>query len=227
MRSHPTNPSLSRRAQAGFSFIEILVVMGIIAMLASMVVALVPVIQERAKQTKSKDNVKGLVMMMVDKRMGKVTGGWPKFSGKNFTLSVVSSNALDIRRRENLEMLFSPGDPYLTLEDADQKRFEEIDNKSLVDGDFHEFTSYAGRRNADKEFLITSDQERMGTMLLCDDDDGPLHHSDGLVCGYSTGDVRFKEWEEFDMRKPDPDHPDEFLGDASSNEELQRMLGIR
>ncbi|MDF1702646.1 MAG: type II secretion system protein [Planctomycetota bacterium] len=219
-----SKPSANGR-QAGFSFIEIVIVMAIIGVLATMVVALVPMIQERGRQTKSRDNVRNLTMYMIDRRTGKVSGGWPRYNGKNFVLSVVATNDLDRRRKENLEMLFSPGDVLYTLEDVDEKRYEEINKKSLKDGDFHELTSYAGRRNQERDFLITPDQEKIGTLLICDDDDGPLHHPDGIVCGYTGGDVRYKEWAEFDMSKPDPDNPDEFLGDASSNEELQRVLG--
>ena len=223
MQAHSTTRARSR--QAGFSFIEILVVMAIIGVLATMVVALVPMIQEKGRQAKSKDNVKSLITFMIARRTGKVSGGWPKYNGKNFVLSVVATNDLDQRRRENLELLFSPGDVLYTLEDVDDKRYEEVNKKSLKDGDFHELTSYAGRRNQERDFLITPDQEKIGTLLICDDDDGPLHHPDGMVCGYSSGDVRFNEWDYWDMTKPDPDNPDEFLGDASSNEELQRMLG--
>lgn len=219
------NTANARRRQRGFSFIEILVVMAIIGVLATMVVALVPMIQERGRRTKSQDNVRSLLLFMIDRRAGKVSGGWPRYNGKNFVLSVVATKDLDIRRKENLELLFSPGDVEYTLEDVDMKQYEEINKTSLKDGDFHTLTSYAGRRNGDSEYRVTPDQESMGTLLICDDDDGALHHPDGLVCGYSGGDVRYKEWEEFDMNQPDPDMPDEFLGDAASNEELQKMLG--
>jgi prepilin-type N-terminal cleavage/methylation domain-containing protein len=222
-----TPPTSQKQRQAGFSFIEILVVMSIIAVLATMVVALVPVIREKSNQTKSKDNVKSIITLMLTRQMGKVSGGWPAYNGKNFVLSIVATKDLDRRRKENLELLFSPGDTWITLEKIEMKRYEDVTKAALKnDTDFHELTSYAGRRNREREFLITADQLKMGTMLVCDDDDGPVHHSDGLVCGYSSGDVRFKEWEEFDMDQPeDPDNPDEFLGDASSHDMLQRMLG--
>ena len=50
-----------KRRQAGFSFIEILVVMGIISVLVSMVVVVVPMIQEKAKRTLSAADDKRLI----------------------------------------------------------------------------------------------------------------------------------------------------------------------
>ena len=214
-------------AQAGFSFIEILVVMGIISVLVSMVVVLIPNIQERGRRTKSKDNVRSMITMMIARRTERTTGGWPPYNGKNFTLSLIATNQLDRRNSQNLEILFSPGDTLYTLEKADQDRYKDVNKKALKNGtDFHELTSYAGRRNADREFLITPDQEKMGTMLICDDDEGPLHHPDGVIAGYSNGGARFMEWEDLDMMPPEnPDDPEEFLGDNASNEELMKMWG--
>lgn len=213
--------------QAGFSFIEILVVMGIISVLVSMVVVLIPNIQEQSKRTKSKDNVRSMIIMMVGRRTAKVSGGYPPYNGKNFVLSLVATGQIDRRQVQNLEILFSPGDTTYTTERVDMERYKDVKKAALKQGaDFHELTSYAGRRNAEDGHLVTSDQEKMGTMLICDDDDGPLHHSDGIVTGWSNGAVRFMEWEELDMLGPeDPDKPEPFLGDDTENDMLQHMWG--
>jgi prepilin-type N-terminal cleavage/methylation domain-containing protein len=217
----------ARARQAGFSFIEILVVMGIISVLVSMVVVLIPTIQEKANQTKSKDNVKSMITLMLAKRTGKISGGWPRYSGKNFILSLVANNQLDRRNKQNLEILFSPGDPLYTIELVDLDRYKDVTSAALKnETDFHELTSYAGRRNGDREHLITSDDEKRGVLIVCDDDDGPLHHTDGIVAGYTNGAVRFIEWEELDMAAPeDARNPAPFLGDDASNPELQHMWG--
>ncbi len=234
---HPTTTSGAARSfgqtgrhagrQSGFSFIEILVVMGIISVLVSMVVVLIPNIQEQSRKTKSVDNVRSMIILMVARRTGKISGGYPPYNGKNFVLSLVATGQLDRRNPQNLEVLFSPGDQSYNMERVDIERYKDVKKSALKQGaDFHELTSYAGRRNADQEHLVTSDQEKMGTMLICDDDDGALHHSDGLVTGWSNGAARFMEWEEFDMLAPeDPDHPEPFLGDDTENEMLQHMWG--
>ncbi len=64
------------------------------------------------------------------------------------------------------------------------------------------------------------------TMVICDDDDGPLHHPDGIVAGYSGGNAIYLSWEDLDLAPPDdPDDPEEFLGDASEHHELVRIYG--
>jgi prepilin-type N-terminal cleavage/methylation domain-containing protein len=215
--------------QAGFSFIEILVVMGIISVLVSMVVVLIPTIQERSRQTKSKDNVRTMITLMIGRRSEKVSGGWPRYSGKNFVLSLVATNQLDRRNQQNLEVLFSPGDSLYTMEDVDPDRYKDVTKSALKnDTDFHELTSYAGRRNSsnDREHVITPDDEKRGVMIICDDDDGPLHHPDGIVAGYTNGSVRFLEWEDLDIPVPeDARNPEPFLGDDSEHEQLMHMWG--
>ena len=88
-----------KRRQAGFSFIEILVVMGIISVLVSMVVVVVPMIQEKAKRTKSIDNVKTLIQYFIGAEVG-LARPWPGFNGKNFTLWLVATNKIDKRNKE-------------------------------------------------------------------------------------------------------------------------------
>lgn len=66
----------------------------------------------------------------------------------------------------------------------------------------------------------------MGTIIICDDDEGALHHPGGIVAGYSNAASVFMEWEDLDMAPPeDADKPEEFLGDNAENEELMKMYG--
>jgi hypothetical protein len=137
----------------------------------------------------------------------------------------VENEQIDIRNPQNLEILFSPGDENYKFGKVTVDRYKEITKAALKSGqDFHELTSYAGRRNADKDYLITPDQMKQNTIVICDDDDGPLHHPDGIIAGYSNGNVRFMEWEDLGMRKPeDADHPEPFLGDQASNDNLRKL----
>ena len=212
--------------QRGFSFIEILVVMGIIAVLTSMVVVLVPVINERARITQSQSNVGNLLKLMLARRTARA-GGWPPYNGKSFVLDVVATRQLDPRNRQNLEVLYSPGDVYYRLENVETERFLAVTPKALRDGvDCGPLTSYAGRRNGEREHLISPDQERMGTLVLCDDDVGPLHHPAGIVAGYTNGGARFLEWADLDLTPPsDSDHPEGFLGDTAEAEALASLWG--
>ena len=215
------------RRVGGFSFIEILVVMSIIAVLTSMVVVMVPMILEQGRITQSKDNVRTIITFMIARRTSRSNAGWPPYNGKNFVLDVVATGQLDARNPQNLEVLFSPGDVLCRLDLVDEAEWANVTPKALKNGlDCSRLTSYAGRSNAERHGLITPDQEKRGVMILCDDDEGPLHHPAGIVAGYSNGGARFLEWADLDLGVPaDPDDPDPFLGDAAENDELARMWG--
>ncbi len=216
----------ARAGQQGFSFIEILVVMGIISVLVSMVVVVVPRIQEEGKRTKSRDNVSSIAKLMMVKVTEK---GWKyfKYNGKNFTLAIIATGDVDKRQKANLNIFFSPGDPILTLDSIELDRYKAVTKEALRRGGegFDELTSYAGRRNADPDYLITADEESMGTLILADDDQGPVHHKSGFVAAYSNGRVAFHEWEDFEglVEPEDPRHPDPWLGEDATNKELEAL----
>jgi prepilin-type N-terminal cleavage/methylation domain-containing protein len=216
----------TKRRQAGFSFIEILVVMAIISVLVSMVVFLVPMIQEKAKKTKSTDNVNGLLKFYIAAGAG-IEKAWPPFNGKNFVLWLVATGKIDKRDDKQLRILFSPGDTKYTWDQLQTglKEYEKVTKDRLATSseDWLQLTSYAGRRNHDQGHTLTSDELSKGAICICDDDDGDLHHKDGLVCGYTSGQSRFVEWDDFDISKPDPKHPEGLLGDNSPNEDLKHM----
>jgi prepilin-type N-terminal cleavage/methylation domain-containing protein len=215
---------MHRRREAGFSFIEIMVVMAIITVLVSMVVVVIPRINEQANRTKSKDNLGTLVTMFLDE--GPAVSSWPGVNGKAFTLWPVAAWKIDKRNLKNLEVLFSPGDRYYTLGNVPEGDWAEVTKNGLRDGtsNFARFTSYAGRRNKEKEFKITSDELSKGTMVLCDDDDGPLHHGKGLVAAYSNRRSDFLDWEALKIDPPENEKdPAGLLGDGAGNDELKQM----
>lgn len=219
-------PSRTTR-QAGFSFIEILVVMAIISVLVSMVVFIVPMIQEKTKQTKSVDNVRGMLQYFIGAGVG-LEKQWPKLNGKNFVLWLVATNKIDRRDDKQLMILFSPGDTNYTFEGAGGiKAYETLTLQTLntENSDVLKLTSYAGRRNKEKEHALTADELSKNAILICDDDDGPLHHKGGIVIGYSGGAARFVEWSDLPNMTPpaNPKEPEGFLGDNSPNEDLKNM----
>ncbi len=165
----------------------------------------------RAQIRASMDNIRTLLVFMIARRTGKVTGGWPRYNGKNFVLSVVATNDLDRRRAENLELLFSPGGPTAR---PDPKRFREITKLSLKEGNFQDCTSYAGRRNMNRDWLITPDQEKRGTPLIAD-----LHFDDVAIVGFSSGAVQVMTREQLGLGPDDPI----VVGDKSKSEILQAL----
>jgi type II secretory pathway pseudopilin PulG len=217
-------PLRSPSRQGGFSFIEILVVMGIITLLTSMVVMVIPWIRERGNQTKSKDNVKNLVTLMMDMSMNSKEKGYPPFNGKCFTLSPLAYGVINPDAPGALEVFFSPSDEYLKLSKVEAGKYREITRALLKAGnDYKEYTSYAGRLNREKDCTMApSDTSKKGTIMLCDDDDGALHHSSGLIVGFRDGLVELWDWEDLEMTKPkNPNQPDPFLGDSAQGEILK------
>lgn len=212
------------RTERGFSFIEILVVMGIISVLVSMVVVIIPTIQENAAQTKSSDNVKQLSTMMLARAVKK---GWKTFpySGKNFTLAPIAHKDLEASEASNRAVFFSPND-ILDGNTAEDEVWNSITKKSLKQGaeDYSDCTSYAGRRNGEREYAITASDMKKGVIILADDDVGPLHHPAGFVAAYSNGRAAFVEWDEYGLTEPEDDRNyDPWLGENAKNDDLAAL----
>lgn len=208
---------MHRRSRAsGFTFVEILVVLGIIVTLMGMVAVVVPHIQRKTRRTMSLNNVRNLALLLSDR---SVDYGWPGLDGKSFTLSLVAHGLIDIRNPDNLNVLFSPGDVWYTREKTPTQLYREVTPKALRNGsDFHSLTSYAGRRNATPGHLITPNLLRQNVPILGDDDDGPVHDPEGLVLGFSDGSARFLRWDDLEMAAPDDmDAPARFLGDSAAD----------
>ena len=208
--------------QSGIVLIELIVVAGTLVVLAAMGAAVVPRVQEVQRETQSLDNVRNIAILLTERSIRK---GFPPIDGKNFVLSLVAYRVIDVRNPANLGVFFSPGDPWYTLESTNQARYRELTIQALKAGyDFHELTSYAGRRNKDRDHVITSLAMKRVVPVLCDDDDGPLHHRKGLVMGYTDGSARFVTWQQLEMARPeDPDDPEPFLGDDASVEVLRAL----
>ena len=210
-----------KRRQAGFSFIEILVVMAIITVLVGAVVVVIPRVLEKSRQTQSINNVRNMLDLMLDRKIEK---GWQLYDGKNFVLYLVAAGQIDIRNKQNLEVFFSPGDVHYALKAIDPARYKDINSNSLKNSHFPELTSYAGRRNGTQDFRITPDQESKGVPIISDDDVGPLHHPSGLIMGYTNRNVRLMEWEDLGISPPeDRDNPEPMLGDQATNEDLRAL----
>lgn len=213
-----------QRREGGFTFIEILVVMGIIVVLMGMIAVVVPRVQEQSRRTQSIHNVQNLATLLVDKCALK--NRWPRLSGKRFTLSVVGLGLIEAKNPDNLEVFFSPGDSKYNLDLVNPARYLDFAKKMdvLKNTDCHELTSYAGRRNGDDEYLLTPARMNEVVPIICDDDDGPLHHPAGLVIAYSDAHAGFKDWEELHAQEPsDPNNPEPFLGDSATTDILKGL----
>lgn len=208
--------------QHGFLFIEVLVVVGTLVVIAAMGAAVAPRAKDKARQVQSINNVRNIAIILSERSIRK---GFPRYSGKNFVLSLVAYRFVDVRNPSNCEVFFSPADELYSSASTPPDRWKEITVQALkADQDFHELTSYAGRRNAERDYVITPDAMKRVVPMVCDDDEGPLHHTDGLVMGYTDGSVRFVEWAELGMARPeDANDPEPYLADDATVESLQAL----
>ena len=211
-----------RHHASGFFLLELIIAILIAILLASMGAVAVPKVQDQSRQVESLNNVRNMAQIMTERSIGR---GWPKYDGKNFVLSLVAYSIIDPDNPENLRVFFSPADVWYSHAATDHERYKEITREALKAGqDFHELTSYAGRRNGDREYMLTAVLLRRVVPIICDDDDGPLHHREGLVMAYSDGRAKFVTWEELGMlEQDDPDNPEPFLGD---NAPVEALLGL-
>lgn len=223
------HPATSRRAQAGFSFIEILVVMGIITLLTSMVVVVIPLMNERGARTKSQDNVKNLVIMM--QALNTNISQWPPYNGKCFVLAPIAHGIHNPEAPGAMDVFFSPADALYKVTGVDVARYKAVTKQKLKSGeDVRELTSYAGRRNGDgAEYVLTSaDTSAKGLICFSDDDDGALHHKAGLVVAYANGRTEFMTWDDLGMTEPKNERqPDPFLGESATSEMLKMLSSGR
>jgi len=187
-------------------------------LLVGFVHTLVAKMQDRAHKARAKDNIRTLVTLMLARRTQSVRGGWPPFGGKSFVLSVVAYGDLDARKPGDTAILFSPNVPESAR--APAEAYKEVTVGALKEGrDWSKLllTTYAGRRNDERDHLITPDQERIGAILVAD-----LSFDDVVIAGYSNGVV--KELTRADLGLG-PDDPFT-VGDEARSEEL-RNLSLR
>ena len=182
---------------------------------AELIAKLHAFLENRKQIVYSKDNLRSIVTLMIARRMGRSTGGYAPYSGKNFVLSLIATNLLDRRTPQNLEILFSPADRALSLAKVGLEPYKEITKKSLKAGmDFHALTSYAGRRNGERDWVITPDSEKVGTALVAD-----LSFPDMALVGFTNGSVRAMDREALGLGPEDPI----VVGDDSKSEILRAL----
>jgi hypothetical protein len=110
---------------------------------------------------------------------------WPKYSGKAFVLWLVASNKLDRRDARQLEILFSPADAARSLAKAGGvEAYAKLTLEALKQADPARgaLTSYAGRRNAEREHVLTAEEQSRMAAILAD-----LSLPDGAIVGFAGG----------------------------------------
>lgn len=205
------------RRDRGFTLIEILVVITIIATLAGMVAALAPKIINEGKKTECQHNLKQIGELLLAKKANK---SLKPYSGAAFLLQ-----AKDDLDNNALKVFICPGEPGDVLPeerpDMDSREFAQMyRDLKLPDGVEPRFTSYAGPEKYSKPKI---GKDKFATWLWgCDRcAGGAAYHRDGLCVLYDDSSVGFLTLEKLDGHGEDSDVIQ--VGPESPDPRLARM----
>lgn len=187
---------MRNRAQ-GFTLIEILVVITIIASLAGAVLILVPRIQEKQRQTTCANHLRQLGGIYTSESMEKP--GLPPHVGASLWLYYRQKHFIQKTREE---VLTCPGDNTVRIP-ANEQDSAIYDELNLADPPL-EVCSYMGR---DFVNFPLSNEAEAAQIIGCDrngTDHQTPHHRDGLNILYDDGAVQFKDREFLGLTPEDP-----------------------
>jgi len=191
----------------GFTLIEVLVVIAILATLAGFVALMIPGVQGKATKLQCQDQVRNLVGLLESANAQR----YPEHGGPNLLLYLVVKG--QVRGQDALNTLFCPGDLNESLKDAGG--VEAYDKLDLKLREYGHLTSYAAREQRDPK-----KRARKGAMppqvLICDDSEDH-HGGKGIVIGLTGGAAKWRDKVddyELDLKAP------LIIGEGSPVEEL-------
>jgi len=204
---------MRRRAQ-GFTLIEIMVVIAIIAGLIGTVAIIVPQMQEKQKRLTCANNLSQLGQTFVIERTEKA--GKPKYDGQALWLSW-RVKGLKIQEGQE-KVLICPGDNGITMPDTPEasKKYNDIDLGSPP----NDMCSYASR---DFSSFPLSNESKAIQLIGCDrngPDGKTAHHKDGITIVFDSGTTEFYDREKLGVSPNDPI----VVGPESSHEMLKQAV---
>jgi len=203
-----------RPSEEGFTLVEILVVITIIAALISIVAAVIPRAAAANRKVQCANNLKNIGGMLVERQTGKGLG---TRGGSAMLLQVYT---LGMIRKGDEKVFLCPGDMIIRgqlLDDPDfRNRYNSIDLNSIDP----QLISYAGRNR--KLYPIKPDaREKQAYAVDCQGDTGrDGHHQGGINCLYDDASVVFLDSEALGLGPEDPI----VVGNDSSHELLRQFV---
>jgi len=202
-----------RRDSSGFTLIEILVVITIIAALAGSVMLAVSFSQEKFRQTQCGDRLRQIGTMYTTERLAN--GGRPRHSGVAYFLALRVEGKI---QRGNELTFVCPGDPsvVVTHTPEDQARYDEIDlanpSDELCSFVVRDFANHPIGREEYELQAIAADRQGL--------DHRTAHDSGGINVLFAGGSVKFMDRAALGIHSADSI----VVGPESTNEMLSKMV---
>jgi prepilin-type N-terminal cleavage/methylation domain-containing protein len=180
-----------RRKTQGFTLIEIMVVIAIIAGLVTAVAIMVPKMQETAAQTTCMSNLNELGHVYISKSMESKPAA-QRYSGVALWLSYRKTGS-EVRRGQE-KALMCPGDPSFKLpqNEEDWKQWDNVDLENPSD----DLCSYAARDFKAYPINVESPEKEI---IGCDrqgSNGRTQHHRGVIICTFNEGDAQKMSREE-------------------------------
>lgn len=203
-----------RRRQQGFTLIEILVVIAIIATLVAAVSVTVPLVQERNRRLGCQKNLKELGTLFSSYRMEKQ--GKPKYDGVSMLLYFrVMRNEV---KKGQETLYFCPGDQTMTppTTPEQQAKYDDVNlddpPTDLCSYSVRDFTNYPLKAETPDLEIIACD--RQGA------DGRTQHHDGGLVVLYNDGSSKWMDREALGLSAEAPI----VVGPGSEHDQLKKVI---
>jgi len=206
-----------RRTAQGFTLIEIMVVIAIIAGLVTTVAIVVPKMQESQRQLTCTNNLSQLgqvYLMQAQENRAKAQ----KYSGVALWLSY-RKNGTDIKRGDE-RVLICPGDQGVPLPENDEEK-KKWDNVDLMNPP-NDLCSYAARDFQNYPINVENPNKEM---IGCDrqgNDQKTSHHKGVIICVFEAGDAAKMSREELGINSESPI----VIGPEAENKLLKTMAYI-
>lgn len=207
-----------RRKTQGFTLIEIMVVITIIAGLVTTVAIMVPKMRETANQTTCSSNLSELGHVYISKALESQAAA-QKYSGVALWLSYRKTGS-EVRRGQE-KALQCPGDGQFLLpaNEEDQKRWDNVD----LDNPEDNLCSYAARDFKAYPINVESPEKEI---IGCDrqgSNGRTPHHRGVIICTFNEGDAQKYTREQLSIATD----ADIVVGPEASAKMLQKVVYIK
>ena len=187
-----------RRVQAGFTLVEILVVITIIAALISIVAAVIPQAQQANRKVQCANNLRNIGGMLVQRMTGKGLGI------KGGAAMLLNVYKLGMIKRGDEKVFICPGDAITRGQNLDDPEFRKLYDSIDLNNIDPMMISYAGR-NRKTHPLKADSRDKQAWACDCQGADGRQgHHHAGLNVLYEDGSTVFQDTEFLGVGPDDP-----------------------